>query len=317
MIQTIYQLIIELLGPFGPIIVLGLIGLFIIMMTLPALLAHRVDPFDRIKGSNVTIAKTGDMRLRQTDNSSNLDRFAQYLEPQNQKEFSQRRVKLIQAGYRTKGAVRTYHFAQFALGILGLILGAIYYFFFEIGSPPLRTAMIIIGPGLAGYYIPSYWVERRRQTRQEEIINGFPDALDLMLVCVEAGQALDQSIQRVARETEKSYPTLSEEMMIVSNEIAAGKDRPEVLHDFAERANVSDIKAFVAVLVQSANFGTTIGDALRVYASEMRDKRVMRAEEKANTLPTKMTIATMAFTVPPLLVILVGPSVYDIVQFLG
>ena len=316
MIQAIYQFIVDQLGPFGPIIVLGLFGLFIIMMTLPALLAHRVDPFDRIKGSNVTVNKSGDMRLRQTENSSNLDRFAQYLEPQNQKEFSQRRLKLIQAGYRTKGAVRTFHFAAFALGLLGLLGGAIYWFLFETDSEWIRVAMVILGPALGGYYMPSYWVERRRQTRQEEIINGFPDALDLMLVCVEAGQSLDQSIQRVARETEKSYPTLSEELMIVSNEVAAGKDRPEVLHDFAERANVSDIKAFVAVLIQSANFGTTIGEALRVYASEMRDKRVTRAEEKANTLPTKMTLATMMFTVPPLLVILVGPAVYDIVIFL-
>ena len=89
-----------------------------------------------------------------------------------------------------------------------------------------------------------------------------------------------------------------------------------MLRDFAERSNVSDIKAFVSVLVQSAIFGTTIGEALRVYAAEMRDKRVMRAEEKANTLPTKMTLATMMFTVPPLLVILVGPSLYDIYIYL-
>ncbi len=92
----------------------------------------------------------------------------------------------------------------------------------------------------------------------------------------------------------------------------AGKDRISVLRDMSERAGVPDVASFVTVLIQSASFGTSIADALRVYASEMRDKRVMRAEEKANTLPTKMTLATMMLTVPPLLVILVGPSVYGI-----
>lgn len=316
MIQTLYQLMIDQLGPFGPIIVLGCFGMFIIIMTLPALLAHRADPFDRIKGSNVTVGAANEIRLRNQEVGSNLDRFAQYLEPQDQKEFSQRRLKLIQAGYRTRGAVRTFHFAQFALALIGLALGALYYLVYETNSEPLRIATVIIVPALIGYYLPVYWVTRRIQTRQEDITNGFPDALDLMLVCVEAGQGLDQSILRVARETEKSYPTLSEELTIVSNEVAAGKDRADVLHDFAERADISDIKAFVAVLIQSANFGTTIGEALRVYASEMRDKRVTRAEEKANTLPTKMTLATMMFTVPPLLVILIGPSVYDIYIYL-
>ena len=92
----------------------------------------------------------------------------------------------------------------------------------------------------------------------------------------------------------------------------AGKDRISVLRDMSERCGVQDVASFVTVLIQSASFGTSIADALRVYAGEMRDKRVMRAEEKANTLPTKMTLATMMLTVPPLLVILVGPSVYNI-----
>jgi len=146
----------------------------------------------------------------------------------------------------------------------------------------------------------------------------FPDALDLMLVCVEAGQSLDQAIMRVSKEIRGAYPTLAEEFELVSSEMRAGKDRSTVLRDMSERCGVPDISSFVTVLVQSATFGTSISDALRVYASEMRDKRVMRAEEKANVLPTKLTIGTMLFTVPPLLIILVGPSIYDIyVNLLG
>ncbi|MEO1551557.1 MAG: type II secretion system F family protein, partial [Pseudomonadota bacterium] len=129
-------------------------------------------------------------------------------------------------------------------------------------------------------------------------------------------QSLDQAILRVSTEIQGSYPTLAEEFEVVANEMRAGKDRVTVLRDMSERCGVSDISSFVTVLVQSATFGTSISDALRVYASEMRDKRVMRAEEKANTLPTKLTLGTMFFTVPPLLMILVGPSVYDMSQTL-
>jgi len=167
------------------------------------------------------------------------------------------KLKLLQAGYKQKSAVRTFHFAQFALGLLFLMFG------------------------------------------------------------VEAGQALDQSIIRVATEIRAGYPALADEFDIVANEMKAGKDRITVLRDMSERAGVPDVSSFVTVLIQSTSFGTSIADALRVYASEMRDKRVMRAEEKANVLPTKLTLGTMLFCLPPLLIILIGPSIYDIYKNLN
>ena len=136
----------------------------------------------------------------------------------------------------------------------------------------------------------------------------------MLLVCVEAGQSIDQAILRVSHEIRASYGSLADEFELVSHEVKAGKDKASVLGDMAERCGVSDISSFVTVLVQSATFGTSIADALRVYASEMRDKRVMRAEEKANKLPTKMTLATMMLTVPPLLIILIGPSILGITK---
>ena len=153
--------------------------------------------------------------------------------------------------------------------------------------------------------------------RQEAITNAFPDSLDMMLVCVEAGQSLDQSIIRVARELKSGFPELAEEFEIVGQESKAGKDKNTVLKDMSDRCGVADIASFVTVLVQSSQFGTSIADALRVYSSEMRDKRVMRAEEKANKLPTKMTLATMMLTVPPLMAMLIGPSIYAIIINLG
>jgi tight adherence protein C len=207
-----------------------------------------------------------------------------------------------------------YHFAQFALGIGLLVLGVAYAIYSSsTGDPTTRTTILsILLPGVVGYMLPKYWVNRRQQERQEQMVNGFPDSLDMMLVCVEAGQSLDQAIIRVSRELESGFPALAEEYKIVANEMKAGKDKTQVLRDMSERAGVPDIASFVTVLIQSQQFGTSIAEALRVFSSEMRDKRVMRAEEKANTLPTKMTLATMMLTVPPLLIILIGPSVYNI-----
>jgi tight adherence protein C len=182
------------------------------------------------------------------------------------------------------------------------------------GISTTKLILAVLVPGGFGYYLPKYWVERRVQSRQAEIQNGFPDALDMLLVCVEAGQSLDQGIIRVSKELGAGYPALAEEFEIISQEVKAGKDKTAVLRAFGERAGVSDVSSFVTVMIQSQTFGTSIAEALRVYAAEMRDKRVMRAEEAANKLPTKMTLGTMMFTVPPLLIILVGPSVYDMLQ---
>lgn len=135
-----------------------------------------------------------------------------------------------------------------------------------------------------------------------------------MLVCVEAGQSLDQAIVRVSKELRSAYPALADELEIVAYELKAGKDRATVLREFAHRVDLQDVRSFVTTLIQSTSFGSSISEAIRVYADEMRDKRVMRAEEKANKLPTKLTLGTMVFCLPPLLLILVGPAIYDILQ---
>ncbi len=302
---------------FGPIIIAGVLGMLLILATLPFMLSQRKDPLDKLKQSaraEKNLANSGPS-LRRSRSNEKLEKFSGFLEPQTEEEYSDIRLKLMQAGYRTKDAVRFFHFAQFALGMLGLALGVAYYLLALADSPDIttqKTLIYILGPGGAGYFLPRYWITKRQQERQEEIISGFPDALDMMLVCVEAGQSLDQSIIRVAQEIRSSFPSLADEFEIVSYEIKAGKDKSSVLSDMAERCGVNDVSSFVTVLIQSATFGTSIAEALRVYAGEMRDKRVMRAEEKANKLPTQMTLATMMLTVPPLLIILVAPSVVGI-----
>lgn len=302
------------LGPLGPVMLAGAVGLLMILFTLPILLKKEDDPLDRLKSSAANQQDDKPENLRVSTGSNKLDKYADFLEPQNQEEFSAIKLKLTQAGYQSKNAVRTYYFAQFALGIGGLIIGGILTFLKMQGAEMTTNEMLIhgFGPAVAGYMAPKYWVTKRQAKRQEEITNGFPDSLDMLLVCVEAGQSFDQSIRRVAGELKAGFPDLAFEFDIVSHELKAGKDKGTVLRDMSERCGVQDVTSFVTVLIQSQQFGTPLGDALRVYSSEMRDKRVMRAEEAANKLPTKMTLATMMLTVPPLLIILIGPSVHQI-----
>lgn len=308
-------------GELAPMVLVGGAGLLLILSSLPFLLRKRPDPFSKLKAdaSRRPLEATGRQSLRQSTSGDKLQRYSTFLEPQDEKEMSAARLRLRQAGYRGKNAVRIYHFAQFALGIGLLAAGGIFALVKDAtGEPSMRDLLVTtFVPAMLGYMAPKYWVTRRRTGRMEEIENGFPDALDMMLVCVEAGQSMDQSIVRVSQEIRAGYPALAEEFAIVSQELKAGKDKASVFRDLAERAGVADVASFTTVLIQSQTFGTSIADALRVYAAEMRDKRVMKAEEKANKLPTKMTLATMMLTVPPLLLILLAPSIYDIAQTLG
>jgi tight adherence protein C len=310
------------LGELGPLLLVGGLGIVLIVVALPTMMKKPPDEFARIKAQRDTSSKVGKSdALRRSEKTDKLERFSSFLEPQNAEQLSASRLRMLRAGYRSKNAVRMFHFAQFVLGIGLLVLGVLYTMISSATSGVEATTqnMIIqsIGPGALGYYLPQYWVNRRMQQREAEIVAGFPDALDMMLVCVEAGQSLDQTILRVARETKAGYPALAEEFEMVSNEVKAGKERVSVLKDMAERVGIPDVASFVTTLIQSATFGTSIAEALRVYSAEMRDKRVMRAEEKANKLPTKLTLGTMLFTVPALLLILIGPSLHGIAQAFG
>lgn len=321
-LSNINQMLVDMMGPVGPLIAVAMLGFLLVLLTLPAVLSRKPEPFDKIKAQrqSVQVGTPGKVEvLRAGSKTDKLEKFANFLEPQSAEELSASRLRMMRAGYRSKNAVRIFHLCQLIFGIGALAIGTIYALI-QSQTAPLSTQQMLLYtllPGGIGYFLPKYWVQRRLQERQTQIIQGFPDALDMMLVCVEAGQSLDQSIMRVAKESRAGYPALAEEFDIVANEVKAGKERVTVLRDMSERVGVPDVSSFVTTLVQSATFGTSIADALRVYSAEMRDKRVMRAEEKANTLPTKLTLGTMLFTVPPLLVILIGPSIYAIATKLG
>ena len=306
-------------GPMAPLLAVGLLGLLLILMALPIVMKRQRDRFRELKDQAPKAANDKKRALRKTDRVDKLEKFAQFLEPQKKEELSAAKLTMLRAGYSGKNAVRMFHAIQFLLAILFLIGGLLVALVKSFSQEMTMTDLLLYSllPCAVGYYIPRYWVNKRVEQRKTEIIQGFPDALDLMLVCVEAGQSLDQSIIRVGKESRAGYPALADEFDMVAQEVKAGKERISVLKDMAERVGVPDVASFVTTIIQSATFGTSVAGALRVYSADMRDKRIMRAEEKANMLPTKLTLGTMLFTVPPLLVILIGPSIYGMVTMLG
>ena len=276
------------------------------------------DPILRRLAYGTSTRRDGDPApaVRQAGDEA-LKKLDAYVTPKSDIERSQMRLRFARAGYRRPGAIRIYYLLRACLGLgsaLGLALLAP-LLMKEVQVEKVMALTLIAG--MAGLYLPTLLVARRIQVRRQEIRDAFPDALDLLLVCVEAGQGLDAALSKVAAEIGQAYPALAEELLLVGLELRAGKSRTEVLRDLAARIGVDEVSAFVTVLIQSDQFGTSIGDALRVYASEMRSKRMLRAEEQANKLPVKLALGTIVCTIPPVLLILAGPSLIMAIRTLS
>ena len=206
MFESINAQITEVLGPMGLIIIIGTLGVLMVAITLVMMFQQPEDPLEKLKRSASSKPRDDKAALRQSGGNQQLQKFAKFLEPEDVAELSAKQLMLRQAGYQSRDAVRMYYFSQLALGIIGLLGGVIYINFLGGGEgmSTQQTMVYTIAPGAIGYYLPKYWVTRRVEERKDQITRGFPDALDMMLVCVEAGQSLDQCIVRVAREPKES-----------------------------------------------------------------------------------------------------------------
>jgi tight adherence protein C len=320
MFSSLYSLLESQFGVLTPTMILGTLGLIMIMGVLPFLIVRPKEPFDKVKMQRVArapleveTAKKSAIKLRVMSRVEKLQRYAAFLEPKNPEDLNNYRMKLVRGGYRNKTDLRTFHFLQLVCGIAGLILAISYVIYLSyMGDLPIEKIPIYITfGGVFGFYLPKIMLFRATTSRKAEIIAGFPDALDLMMISIEAGQSMDQSIYRIAKETRHSFPALADELDVVNQEIKAGKDRVTVLKEFANRIDNTDISSFVGTLVQSITYGTPMSEALRMYSSEMRDKRAMRAEEAANKIPTKLTLITLIFTMPPIMLLMMGPMLYE------
>jgi tight adherence protein C len=226
--------------------------------------------------------------------------------------FHPMRRKLIQGGYRRESAVVVFMGSRILLALVAPVLVLISPLVWNLTELQLIAALCLASA--LGFGLPGYFVKRRTSSRQKEMINGLPDALDLMVVCVEAGLGINASLARVADEFSANRPILSSEFELVTLEIRAGKSSSDSLRALSERTGVSEVSSLVAMLVQTERFGTSLADTLRVHADSMRIKRLQRAEEEANKAPIKMLFPTVLIFCATLMVT-VGPGVIALVDF--
>jgi tight adherence protein C len=218
------------------------------------------------------------------------------------------RQRLIAAGFTTPHAPRVYTLVRLML-VIGLpVLVLIRYWLGGSSPGVIKLYASLIFASIIGLYLPSLVVRARADRRQRDIINGFPDALDLMLVCVEAGLGLEAAFARVGMEITTSHPRLAEQLGAVVLELRAGRSHEDALRRMADRAGADEIKAFSTLLIQSTKLGSSIAQTLRTYASEMRERRRMRAEEKAHRLPVLLSIPLVTCMLPVMIGVLMLPA---------
>jgi tight adherence protein C len=226
------------------------------------------------------------------------------------------RRKLAAAGFTASYAPRAYTLLRLVL-VVGLPILVMALVLLSGSVPSLMKLWIMLLVSAAiGLYLPSLVIRAKADRREREIINAFPDALDLMLVCVEAGLALESSFDRVGREMAMTHPLLAEQLGTVVLELRAGRSREDALRRMAERTGADEIRAFATLLIQSTKLGTSIAQTLRVYASEMRERRRMRAEEKAHRLPVLLSIPLVACMLPVMIGVLMLPAVIRVIRVL-
>ncbi len=218
--------------------------------------------------------------------------------------------RLSQAGWRTKEAVIIYQFSRLIAPLLGGALGL--FLLFGVGimadSSTNTKMMMLIGSVFAGYKLPDLLVSNTIQKRSDAIRLALPDALDLLVICAEAGLTLDAAFSRVARELGMAYPELAEEFSLTSIELGFLPERRQALENLGKRVDLQSLRGVVTTLIQTEKYGTPLASSLRVLSAEFRNDRMMRAEEKAARLPAVMTVPLILFILPTLFVVIMGPA---------
>jgi len=228
--------------------------------------------------------------------------------PSSEKKVSKKVRMMLRAGFRSPEAVRIQQGLEVVLPVVFMIL------MYMSGIYRFNPLFMFAFAGLAGFLVPDMWLSWRVSHRQRRIVLALPDALDLLVVCVEAGMGLDQSIFRVAQELRISYPELSDELQLVNLEMRVGRSRLESLHELAVRTGVEDVKSFVTMLIQTDRFGTDLAHSLRIHSDNLRTKRRQRAEEAAAKTTVKMIPALVFLIFPAMFAVLLGPAVISIIR---
>ncbi len=244
-----------------------------------------------------------------------VDHLGKVGQPKDQAQVSHIREKLVSAGYRSARAPINFLGSRI---ILAVVLGVGFLVFGTEAtkgmSSPYAFPGILVLCMVAGFYAPQLWLSSAITKRKELLVDGFPDGLDLMVVCVEAGLGLDQAMNRVGQEIKAGHKELGEEFSLLNLELRAGLSREQALRNLVQRTDLEDIRSLVALLIQTDRFGTSIGQALRVHSDSMRMTRRLKAEERAAQLAVKLMIPLILFIFPSLMIVIAGPGVIRLMQ---
>lgn len=235
--------------------------------------------------------------------------MAKVIMPDEDWQLSRLKTRLVQAGFRSHQALTIFLAAKIIIAfVLPMLIVMPLYLTGFFGHQPAAAVALLALSGLLGFFAPDIFVLHRHQERRQIITESFPDALDMLVVCVEAGLSLDAAIQRVAKELIHSHAEFAEELQLVSLELRAGKSRDEALRGLSDRTGVDDIKSLASILIQAEHFGTSIAGSLREHADEMRNIRIQVAREKAAKLPVKLIFPIIFFIFPALFLVILGPA---------
>tara|TARA_R110002072_G_scaffold9910_6_gene47161 strand:- start:807 stop:1775 length:969 start_codon:yes stop_codon:yes gene_type:complete len=253
-------------------------------------------------------------KLRQ-DPKTFIKQFVDRLNLMELMESDAIRGKLKKAGFRGQAPVYSFMFFRFFMPII-LFIVAIFYLFFanSFGLEPLARIAASFGAAFIGFYLPNVFVENMIARRQESIKKAFPDALDLLLICVESGMSVEAAFNKVAGEVGTQSVELAEELSLTTAELSYIQDRRMAYENLATRTGLDGVKAVTMSLIQAERYGTPLGTALRVMAQENRDMRMAAAEKKAAGLPPKLTVPMIAFFLPVLFFVILGPAVIKLYQ---
>lgn len=255
------------------------------------------------------------IRLQSTGRAEKLlGPLRKYLVPGEDENLTSVRIRLIQAGYMTPSAVRSYFAIRAILGIgLALVIGLLAPVLSKAISVE-RLAILSVIVALIGFYLPSLWISMRINSRQSACRDGFPDALDMLLICVEAGLGLDAAINRVAEEIRRAHPILAEHFALMGLELRAGKSREDALRNLSMRIGLDEVASLVTLLLQSEMLGTSVSQSLRVYATDMRARRLLQAEEKAGKVPVLLSIPLILCILPSLMTVVMAPAAIQVIR---
>ncbi|MES2472343.1 MAG: type II secretion system F family protein [Pseudomonadota bacterium] len=264
----------------------------------------------RAKHHAALSAKRGALRVEPTSYmKATLDKFklSNILEGENSKD------KLASAGYRGQAPLITFMFFRFVMPFI--LFGVVLFYLFVILNPEwsaLKKVLAAFVGAAIGFYLPDMFVNNMIQRRQQSIMRAFPDALDLMLICVESGMSIETAFSRVSTEIGSQSPELAEELALTTAELSYLPDRRQAFDNLAKRCGHDGVKQVATALNQAEKYGTPLGQALRVTANENREMRMQEAERKAASLPAKLTVPMIIFFLPCLFIVIMGPAILTI-----